>query len=452
MNNTKDTICALATPPGTAGLAIIRLSGNDAIAIADQCFKGKTTLQQAQSHTIHYGIIYDTHNNPIDTVTAFLYKAPHSYTGENTVEFGCHGNMIIVEQILQALINKGATPAKAGQFTQRAFINGKIDLTQVEAVADIIHASSTIGAQTAARQLLGGFTQKLEQLRDQLITLCGLLELELDFTEQDIELIEKQTIRNNINAIINHCQQLAQQYRSAQILRAGFHIALVGYPNAGKSSLFNALLNRKRAIVSHIPGTTRDYIEETLHIQNIAVKITDTAGLRNTQDTIEMEGIHLAQSIITQANLVLIINDATQGTDHSNTLQHKLQQQFPTTHIITVHNKIDLIPNMSIPEGTIAISTKTSQGIDQITQTIADIIKPDTEAPKDILINQRHAQLLNQAIQHLQQANTTLDQGYSNDLIAIDARAAIRILGEITGQVSSEDILNAVFSSFCIGK
>jgi tRNA modification GTPase len=358
MNNTKDTICALATPPGTAGLAIIRLSGNDAIAIADQCFKGKTTLQQAQSHTIHYGIIYDTHNNPIDTVTAFLYKAPHSYTGENTVEFGCHGNMIIVEQILQALINKGATPAKAGQFTQRAFINGKIDLTQVEAVADIIHASSTIGAQTAARQLLGGFTQKLEQLRDQLITLCGLLELELDFTEQDIELIERQTIRNNINAIINHCQQLAQQYRSAQILRAGFHIALVGYPNAGKSSLFNALLNRKRAIVSHIPGTTRDYIEETLHIQNIAVKITDTAGLRNTEDTIEMEGIHLAQSIITQANLVLIINDATQGTDHSNTLQHKLQQQFPTTHIITVHNKIDLIPNMSIPEGTIAISTK----------------------------------------------------------------------------------------------
>ncbi len=451
MTHNNEPICALATPPGTAGLAIIRLSGQNCFTIADKCFNGKVTLSEASSHTVHYGTIL-LNNTVIDTVTATVFKNPHSYTGEDTVEFGCHGSMIIVEQILNTLYNSGARAAEAGEFTRRAFLNGKIDLTQVEAVADIIHSSSVIGAQTAARQLLGGFTKKLELLRNELIRLCGLLELELDFTEQDIEFVDRTALRNTMNDIADLCTNLAHGFRAAQILRSGFFIGLVGFPNAGKSSLFNALLEKHRAIVSDTPGTTRDFIEESLFIEGIAIKLFDTAGLRSTEDAIEMEGIQLAESIIEQSNLILVLNDCSIDMYHSDNLLHGLQQRFPQTQFALIQNKKDKCTIPLENSNTLSISAKTGDGIPELKRYIADCLRPNIDGNQDVLINARHAMLLQQATQHLHNAGKTLEIGLSNDLIAIDVRAAVRLLGEITGQVTGEDILNAIFGSFCIGK
>lgn len=451
MSYNNEPICALATPPGTAGLAVIRLSGKQCFAIADICFKGKIALTEAQSHTVHYGTIIQN-NTIIDTVTATVFRNPHSYTGEDTVEFGCHGSMIIVEQILNALYANGARAADAGEFTRRAFLNGKIDLTQVEAVADIIHSSSVIGAQTAARQLLGGFTKRLEHLRNELIRLCGLLELELDFTEQDIEFVDRTALRTTMNDIADLCTQLAHGFRTAQILRSGFFIGLVGFPNAGKSSLFNALLERRRAIVSDTPGTTRDFIEESLFIEGIAVKLFDTAGIRATDDAIEMEGIVLAESVIEQSNLILVLNDCSVDENHSDNLLKNLQERFPQTQFSLIQNKIDKSTKPLLNGHILSISAKTGEGISELKRYIADCVRPNIEGNNDVLINARHALLLQQATQHLKAANNTLDIGLSNDLIAIDVRAAVRLLGEITGQVTGEDILNAIFGSFCIGK
>lgn len=450
MTHNNEPICALATPPGTAGLAVIRLSGEQCFSIADKCFHGKLTLSEVHSHTVHYGtILYN--NTVIDTVTATVFRTPHSYTGEDTVEFGCHGSMIVVEQILQCLHSNGARPAEAGEFTRRAFLNGKIDLTQVEAVADIIHSSSVIGAQTAARQLMGGFTKKLAFLRDELIRLCGLLELELDFTEQDIEFVDRTILANTIREISGLCTELANGFRSAQVLRSGFFIGLVGFPNAGKSSLFNALLERRRAIVSDTPGTTRDFIEESLFIDGIAVKLFDTAGIRTTDDAIEMEGIVLAESVIQQSNLILVLNDCSIDMHHSDQLLNSLEERFPHTQFVLVQNKIDKCPEKII-NSSLAISAKTGEGIQELKQYVSECIKPNTQGAQDVLINARHALLLQQAVPYLHSAENALAIGLSNDLIAIDVRAAVRILGEITGQVTGDDILNAIFGSFCIGK
>ncbi len=454
----KDTICAVATPPGIGGIAIVRLSGPDAFIIADRCFRGKAALATVPTHTIHYGKFYDG-PQLIDTVTASVFRAPHSYTGEDVVEFGCHGGPLVTQQILNALITAGARHAEPGEFTKRAFLNGKLDLTQVEAVADLIHAQTIPGAQAAARQLVGGLTRRLQQLRQQLIDIAGLLELELDFAEEDIELIDRETVIQQLNAVHHICSELAESVVAAEILRGGYVVGIVGYPNAGKSSLLNALLGKQRAIVSDLPGTTRDYIEEVLFLDGMSIKLVDTAGLRDKPaDRIELEGIELAHSILQQSNLVLVLNDASLGFDHSNSLLAALQQRYPQSRYLLVHNKLDLIPDppSAFPSNgsvqTLGISARTGEGLGQLKRTLATIAKEDSQRVTDGLINERQATLLAAAARSLAAAIDALRAGLSNEFVAVEVREALNAIGKITGEVYTDEVLQAIFSRFCIGK
>jgi tRNA modification GTPase len=450
-----DPVCAIATPPGSAGLAIIRLSGTGCFAIADQCFRGKTTIQAAKSHTILYGTFEQTQGTerlPIDQVTAFVYRAPHSYTGEDVVEFGCHGGSIVSAEVVETLIAAGARHAEPGEFTKRAFLNQKMDLTQVEAVGDLIHAVSKQGSHTAARQLMGGFTRRLAELREKLLELCGLLELELDFSQEDIELIDKSLLAEKIEETRGFCVSLAQSFRSAEIVRAGYSVGIVGYPNAGKSSLLNALLERKRAIVSATPGTTRDYIEEVIHWEGAAIRLIDTAGIRESQDTIEIQGIALAAELLQECHLILVLNDLSEGEHHSNPLLHSLQAKFPEAEFALVQSKTDLVPNYIANDAALSISVQNGNGINHLKHILAQKAHSATETINDALINARQAALLHQAAEYLAKAREAALEGASNEFTALDLRAALKNIGEITGAVWNDDILNAVFGKFCIGK
>jgi tRNA modification GTPase len=449
-----DTIVALATPPGSSGLAVVRLSGSNAFKIGDKCFFGKIKLKNAASHTIHFGKFYDG-EILIDTVTALVFCEPHSSTGENVVEFCCHGGVLLYNQIIETLIKNGARQAQPGEFTKRAFLNGKLDLTQVEAVADLISATSLVGSHTSARQLLGGFTEMLSRLRQNLLDSASLLELELDFADEDIDFINKDALKEKILQTKSRCDELAAAFKRSEILRSGFFVGIAGFPNSGKSTLFNALLQRERAIVSEKPGTTRDYLEERIILDGTKIHIIDTAGIRSTQDEIEIEGIRLADSALRQSNLIIVLNDASVSLNHSDNLYRMLAEQYPDTEMLLVHNKIDLIDQNSLEnfeQNASCISAKKKLGIDKLKAKISEIVSPNIERINDVLINQRHAQLLRQASDDLQSALNAIESGMDNEIIAIDIRSAIRHFGEITGEVSSEDILNNIFSRFCVGK
>lgn len=444
------TIAATATPPGVSGLAVIRISGSEAIAIADKCFRSKKSLEASESHTIIYGKIYDD-EKMIDTVTLSYFKAPNSYTGEDVIEIGCHGGLIIVNEILDLLYSLGAAPAAPGEFTKRAFLNGKLDLAQVEAVADIIHAVSVPGTRTAARQLKGDFTNRLQSLRTQLLDISGLLELELDFSEEGVAFVERDKIVHLLDSTITFCRNLYNSYRASEVLRSGFKVAIAGFPNSGKSTLFNSILGRRRAIVSEIAGTTRDYIEESLLLNGLKIIFTDTAGLRDTEDIIEIEGIKLVNEILEKADLILILNDLTKGAENSTKLMDEISKKFPDNEILLLQNKIDIAPENKFNIG-IGISAEIGTGIDELKSVIVEKASKSIERISDILINKRHYDLLVLAEQSLTDAKNGLLSGYENELIAIDMRKATKILGELTGESWNEEVLDRIFSSFCIGK
>lgn len=442
------TIAALATAPGIAGLNVVRISGENAISIADKCFDGKSTLAEAKTHTIHYGK-FVSDNTLIDTVTASVFKAPNSYTGEDTIEFGCHGGNIIAGQIVDALLEAGAVIPEPGEFTRTAFLNGKLDLTQVEAVADIIHSTSVAGALTSARQLIGEFTLRLKELRHGLIRTAGLLELELDFSEEDIELIDNSLVRERLIESQKYCNELADKFRASEVLRSGFIVAVAGFPNSGKSTLFNKILQKNRAIVSEIEGTTRDYIEEDILLGDIKVRLIDTAGLRETEDIIEIAGIKLVESVLEQSNLVIVLNDASRGVEQSDELYRTLKQKYPNSEFILVQNKCDLLDKQL--DG-ISISAKTGEGIEQITEKIKSAAKNSIDRINDVLINKRHADLLRRTSDEIQRGIDAIDANMQNEIIAIDIRNATNTLGEITGDRWNEEVLAEIFSGFCIGK
>lgn len=455
----QDTICALATPLGVGGLAVIRLSGKEAFSIADTCFRGKTTLFDAEGNTIHYGKFFSPDGEFIDTVLASVFRAPHSYTGEHTVELSCHGGLLVSQELLSCLHRAGARSAQPGEFTKRAFLNNKIDLTQAEAVADLIHAVSRQGTQAAARQLLGGFTQRLQELRTSLLDICGLLELELDFSNEDIEFVDKQEVHARLLSAIAFCKELTDSYRSSEIMRSGYNVGIVGYPNAGKSSLLNALLQKKRAIVSDIPGTTRDYIEEQIVIQGVTVNVYDTAGFRASDDSIEIEGIRLAESLLQQCNMLLVLNDSTESLAHSDSLVQHFRSQFPDVQCVLVHNKVDAdgshyVGEQVVTQGVsiLALSALTGSGLQELKEFIASVAQKDMGHTNALMINARHVQLLQSSIVSLQAAIESLHTAPSNEFIAIDVREALRKVGEITGDSWSENVLDHVFSKFCIGK
>lgn len=448
----SDTITALATPPGTAGLAVIRLSGTNAISIADKSFLGSKKLTEVESNTISFGT-FQKSGKVIDTVIATVFRSPKSYTGEDVVEISCHGGMIVVNEIIKTLIDNGARFAEPGEFTKRAFLNGKLDLMQVEAVADIIHASSSKGALTSARQLTGNLAHRISELRQKLLNAASLLELELDFSEEDIEFLTKQEFMQVIEDTLDYCKNLAESYQSSEILRSGYFVGIAGYPNSGKSTLFNALLKRNRAIVSEIPGTTRDYLEETLYLDDISVRITDTAGLRPTEDSIEIEGIKFVDSVLMNANLIIVLNDISISSAHSDSLLDSIKQKYINHDIILVQNKADKIDKITKrTQDSLCISAKDESGLKELKELISKKAKESTERTNDILVNQRHAVLLNQIVEELETARASWENGLDNTLIAVDIRQAINLMGQLTGEIWSEDILNNIFARFCIGK
>jgi tRNA modification GTPase len=449
-----DTIVALATPPGISGIAVIRLSGDDAIDIASSCFKGKIDLRNSPTHRIYYGKIVNN-SECIDDVTLSIFRKPNSYTGEDVVEISCHGGMIIYNEIIKKLIHNGARLAQPGEYTKRAFINGKMDLLQAEAVADLINSVSYISEQTSARQLFGEFTKQISKFRKDLIDIASLLEIELDFTDEDVEFVSKTKVKNKVIEIINFAQILIDSYKSAQILRSGYFVAIVGYPNSGKSTLFNTLLKKNRAIVSEIPGTTRDYLEEFIYLDDIPIKLIDTAGLRQTTDIIEIEGIKFVESLLEQSNLILVLNDASISMDNSNNLYNELNKRYTSANTLLIQNKIDKIINIGNFEKTeneIYISAKLGTGIDKLTKVISENAIKSISREQDILLNLRHYAILEKVKKNLEDALKSINDNMGNEFIAIDIRSALNHLGELTGEVYNEEILNNIFSKFCIGK
>jgi tRNA modification GTPase len=452
-----DTIVALATPPGVGAIGVIRLSGVAAIDIADRLFPSKS-LQTQASHTLHVGLL--VHQGvALDEVVVSLYQAPRSYTGENVVEISGHGSPYVLQQILQACIAEGARLAKPGEFTQRAFLQGKMDLAQSEAVADLIASNTAAAQKTALHNIRGGFSNLLKQLRDELISFSALIELELDFSQEDVTFADRTQLYDLIRRSTDTVQQLLQSFQLGNVIRNGVSVAIIGAPNAGKSTLLNSLLNENRAIVSDIAGTTRDTIEEVLNIDGILFRLIDTAGIReHTQDAIESIGVEKSREKMKAADLVLFLFDI-----HTETVETLLSQlaaiEEAGIRYIAVGNKSDVVDEAimreryaSIPN-LILISAKENRHMEVLKARLVDTVLQGRVGGEDTIVtNARHYHALQQVMGALQDIQHGLDSGLPGDLVALDIRRCLHYLGEITGEITHEDQLDYIFSKFCIGK
>jgi tRNA modification GTPase len=452
MTNTEETIVALATPAGIGAIGVIRLSGPDAIKIANSVFKGKDLTTQ-QSHTIHFGNIVDG-EVILDEVLASLFVAPRSYTRENVVEISCHGSNYIIESIIKLLIKNGARSAKAGEFTLRAFLNGQMDLSQAEAVADLIASNSKASQQVALQQLRGGFSNQLQSLREQLVQFASLIELELDFAEEDVEFANRDQLKKLIYEIVRVISALIQSFELGNVIKQGVNTVIAGRPNAGKSTLLNALLNEERAIVSHIPGTTRDTIEEILNINGINFRLIDTAGIREATDAIEKIGVERTMEKIEQSALLVYVYDAAQITlDELNSDLESLQR--PGVTMIIVANKADLLTDaqlIALPVNASVISAKEKTHIDELKSTIYhSAVKDRLDGNETLVTNVRHLEALQKTEQALARVLDGIDT-VTSDFLSMDIKQALHYLGEITGAVTTDDLLENIFSKFCIGK
>lgn len=454
-----DTIVAVATAPGIGAIAVIRLSGKQSIAITDRLFPSKN-LQQQKTHTLHVGWLKND-DEILDEVVIALYKSPKSYTGEDIVEISCHGSPFIQQQIIDACIQQGARLAKPGEFTQRAFLNGKMDLTQAEAVADIIASQSQAAKHTALTQLRGGFSGDLSELRNRLIEFAALIELELDFSQEDVEFADREKFMTLINELTIKVNQLIQSFKLGNVIKNGVSVAIIGKPNAGKSTLLNALLNEERAIVSDIAGTTRDTIEETLNINGIVFRIIDTAGIReHTTDVIEQIGVNRSMEKMKSADVVIGLFDAENGAAEM-VAEDKRRFEEAGLHYILVANKIDASGEKNVREkfkdidATILfISAKQKEHIGVLKEALYKIaVSGNINTENTIITNARHHGALLKVMEALADIRTGLLNNISGDLLAPDIRRCLNYLGEITGQVEIDrDILGTIFGKFCIGK
>ncbi|NCX95250.1 MAG: tRNA uridine-5-carboxymethylaminomethyl(34) synthesis GTPase MnmE [Chitinophagia bacterium] len=455
MRSTHSTIVSLATPPATGAIAVIRLSGSEAITIVNSVFK-PAKLDNALGHTLHYGTIYDKHR-AIDEVVVAVYRAPHSYTGEDVVEVSCHGSMVIIQELIDLFRQYGALMAQPGEFTSRAFLNGKIDLAQAEAVADLIASQTRAAHQAAIYQLRGTYSKQLYAMREQLLAFSALIELELDFSEEDVEFADRTQFYRLIEELIAHASQLASSFKIGNVIKNGVNIALIGKPNVGKSTLLNALLGEERAIVSHIAGTTRDTIEDTLTLNGILCRLTDTAGIRTeTNDPIEQLGIQRSREALQKAQLILYLFDASQ-TPLSEALQELSTFMPPDREIpyIAVGNKVDLAQEAILPrhEHALYIAAKQQYNLNQLKQSIITAIAGNTALPEGgIVTNARHHTALQHTLEALYAIKNAMNSHLPGDLIALEIRQALHYIGEITGQITTEDKLDYIFSKFCIGK
>ena len=466
----QETIVALATPSGAGAIAVIRLSGLEAITIAAEVFQsvsGKDIAKQ-KTHTIHLGHVVDG-TKTYDQVLLSLFKGPNSYTGENVVEISCHGSTFIQQQIIQLLLRKGAKMAQAGEFTLRAFLNGKLDLSQAEAVADLIASDNEASHQIAMQQMRGGFSNEIAKLRQELLNFASLIELELDFAEEDVEFADRTAFKELLDRITFVLKRLIDSFAVGNVIKNGIPVAIVGEPNVGKSTLLNALLNEERAIVSDIAGTTRDTIEDELVIDGIGFRFIDTAGIRETKDVVESIGIQKTFEKIEQAQVVLFIIDSLQLiNDNGTSLKieiEKIKNKLSLKPIVVVTNKADLLSDNQIINikkqlsdfdfqlSTIFISAKEKIGIDELKNQLLSFVNTGALRNNETIVtNTRHYDSLLKALEEVQKVKYGIESNTSSDFIAIDIRQALYYFGEITGEVTNDELLGNIFANFCIGK
>jgi tRNA modification GTPase len=461
LNAMDDTIMALATASGAGAIAVIRISGKEAFIISDKVFraKGKKTVSEAESHTIIFGDIVDG-EELVDEVLVSVFRNPKSFTGENSVEISCHGSVFIQKRILNLLSKNGCRMAKPGEYTMRAFLNRKMDLSQAEAVADLIASSSEAAHKVAMHQMRGGFSSELKVLREELIHFASLIELELDFAEEDVEFADRRQMVELINRIITTIDRLIGSFELGNVIKEGVQVAIIGEPNAGKSTLLNALLNEERAIVSDIAGTTRDTVEDELVIEGIRYRFVDTAGIRQTTDTIESLGIERTMQKVEQADVVMFLFDASTYTlDQLRAEIDELKSRKADleSRLILVANKTDKTSEKveSKFEGfnTTSISAKEKTGIEELKSRLTEFVNTAALEENQIIVtNTRHIEALNGARKSLQEVLQGFDNQMSGDLVAIDIRRSLFHLGEITGEITTDDLLGNIFSKFCIGK
>lgn len=458
-------IAAISTAPGVGGIAVIRVSGKGSIELVDSVFvsvSGKKLVNQ-KANTIHFGNIMKD-GEVLDEVLVSIFRAPHSFTGEDSIEISCHGSIYIQQNILQVLIAQGASLAKAGEFTQRAFINGKMDLSQAESVADLIASDSAATHRLAINQMRGGISNKLIELRTQLLNFTSLIELELDFSEEDVEFANRENLKELARSIEHHIRKLSDSFQLGNAVKTGIPVAIIGETNAGKSTLLNILLQEEKAIVSDIHGTTRDVIEDTINIKGITFRFIDTAGIRDTTDEIESIGIERTFKKLEQANIVLWMIDATVTDKHIEEIAKRIAPYIKNQKVILVFNKVDLVGcgvimnnKRTILEGLypdrIFISAKYDDGVTHLQDKLIEAANMPKFGEQDVIItNLRHYEALQNALAAIQRVNEGLELHISGDFLSQDIRECMHYLGEITGQISTDEILGNIFSKFCIGK
>ena len=456
LSERNDTIIALATPQGVGAIAVIRISGKDAIRICNEVFFGKN-LEEQPSHTIHLGTIRDG-KKIIDEVLVSLFKGPRSFTKENVVEISTHGSSYIINQVLKLFVRKGVRLAKPGEFTQRAFLNGQFDLAQAEAVADLIHSDSEISHQAALNQMRGGFSSEIQELRNQLIHFASMIELELDFSEEDVEFVSRDGLRQLVERILRLVEELILSFDLGNVIKNGVPTVIAGKPNAGKSTLLNALLNEEKAIVSDIAGTTRDFIEDELSLGGVIFRFIDTAGLRETTDTIEAIGVSRTQEKMRTASLILYLFDLS-DTDLVEVHRDLNKLDNLGVPYLKVGNKLDAAKPNIVKElqdrysDMLFISAGNKENLESLKTRILDLVNLDKfRTGNTVVTNVRHYDSLTKTRESLLEVLGGLDQLVTNDFLAMDIRRALHYLGEITGEVTTEDLLATIFSKFCIGK
>lgn len=464
MVGSEDTIAAIATARGKAALAIVRVSGPEAFPIVANCFRGQD-LYSADSHTAHVGYIEDSEGSDIDQVVVTVFRSPRSATGEDVVEVSCHGGDTAPQLVLRELLDNGARMANPGEFTERAFLNGKIDLTQAEAVADLIHSSSALAHRVSMSHLKGRYSEKLEEIRSELLDLSALTELELDFADEDVEFADKDRLEDLLLHTKELIEELLSSYQVGAVLRDGVRVVIGGRPNAGKSTLLNALVGHDRAIVSETPGTTRDEIEADTEIEGVRFQFVDTAGLRETSDAIEAEGVRRAEESIETGDVLLYVYDLSRGMDaEEEDFLRRLQNEESELSIILLGNKLDLVNGTSdrtrfenLPYLTLS-AERGQQSIDEIAplkEKLAETVAEERARAdaSNVVTNQRHRQHLQNALEAVESALDTLNQPMvMGDMLSLDLREAMDELGAITGEMTNEDVLDRIFSQFCIGK
>lgn len=461
----SSTICAIATSPGTGAIAMVRISGIKALEIVDSLFRfpdNRGGLAQKKANRVYFGKIMEG-DDVVDEVIVTLFKSPHSFTGEDTVEINCHGSVYIQQKILQLLTSKGASIAKPGEFTQRAFLNGKMDLSQAEAVADVIASSAAASHRLAINQMRGGFSKEISALRGQLLHFTAMIELELDFSEEDVEFANREQLRELAENIEKVLGKLTDSFQLGNVVKNGIPVVIAGDTNVGKSTLLNALLKEDKAIVSEIHGTTRDVIEDVLNIKGTLFRFSDTAGIRNTQDKIENLGIERTFGKIDQASVVLLVVDTQNPYPTVYERIESIRKRISNQKLIIVANKTDIglhetmsqleMLDITDDEKMVFISAKTGKNIDELIDTLLDSIQLEPIGSQDVIVtNVRHFEILNLARHSINRVLEGLDNRITNDFLAQDIRECLHYLGEITGEITTHEVLGHIFKNFCIGK